>query len=79
MVAGEVGGLAMVVLKRAAGAVKRVAVDLEHDVVVGPVEVDLVAVHADVDLRGGQAGLADQLERTFLGLRPRQGMGMFGT
>jgi len=57
-----------VALERRAAGVERVAVDLDHEVVLRPVEVDLVLVEPDVRLGLRQPRLANQFEEAALGL-----------
>jgi hypothetical protein len=55
-------------------------IELDHELVVRPVEVDQFAGDDDVGLRLGEAGLPDQLEEAALelGLGPRGFVGELG-
>lgn len=45
-----------------------VALELDHQARLGPVRVDLKALDENVDLRDGQPGLPDQVEKNALEL-----------
>jgi hypothetical protein len=53
-----------ITLERAARRVECVAVDLDDQIVLSPVEVDLEAAYPHVRSRLGQPGSADQLEES---------------
>ncbi len=58
----------MIVLKGAPGGVKAKAIDLDHEPLGAPQEVDLEALDAGVDLRHGQPGAPEQAQEQLLGL-----------
>ena len=61
------GGVAhAIALECRTRAVELVAVELDDEVVVRPEGVDLMAGDQDVDLRGGQAGVAAEVEEAAL-------------
>jgi hypothetical protein len=62
---GSVAG--PVALERLAGGVVGVAVDLDDQPLVGPEQVDLIALHADVGVRARQSRGLDHGEQPALG------------
>ena len=57
-------------LERVAIAMERIAVELDGEALVPPVEVELVAVQGDVDLRRRDARAPDEPQEPLLGLGP---------
>src|SRR5205085_7129982 len=55
-----------------------IAVDLDDETYIPPQEINFVSSQPRVDLRGRQAGLANQREETLLGLGTRDGRGGVG-